>query len=545
MTPVSLPPPSSAPGVQSAPPVAPAAPSPATPLTPPQPLAPELSSAPGPTPSPWTAVDGYFTGVIDGVRVFWAPTPGADVSASLQFRVGMADETLPTHGISHLIEHLALFPLRSTSTQYNGMTGQITTEFVAAGSPDEVGAHLTSVANSLAALPFDRVDLESRVLRAEAAQRGPSAYGAALSLRYGPAAYGLYNHEELTLHTSRPDLIEWWRLTYFNRANAVLWITGQPPANLRLAALPDGHARPVQPAIPLPLQTPARIWLGASGVAMSMLTDRSVEASAAMRLLGEHLHGRLRDDLGLSYGVAANADVLAADLTHWIVAADCRREDTDAVLGHINAELARLRVYGFGDEAISGYQSEFERGQSSEHLGISEAVSAARNALLGAPPRRTDHTAREIMALTPGTVAHALAMAVASSLWIVPEGIRFADGRVHDVPVQGPLRFDGTRFVMTAAAVERRADGIDRTVHIAADGMTYEVAGSAVSVAWANVAAAKRWVDGWTLWGRDGFQFTLLLEEWEGANSIDATLRERISHELIVVSDERLFTPGA
>jgi hypothetical protein len=49
---------------------------------------------------------------VDGVPVFWAEgTP--QLGASLSFRVGTADEEFTHTGITHLVEHLALYRLRA------------------------------------------------------------------------------------------------------------------------------------------------------------------------------------------------------------------------------------------------------------------------------------------------------------------------------------------------------------------------------------------------------------------------------------------------
>ena len=47
---------------------------------------------------------------VDGVPVFWTES-GDEMLAGLVFRVGRADESLARGGITHLVEHLALYPL--------------------------------------------------------------------------------------------------------------------------------------------------------------------------------------------------------------------------------------------------------------------------------------------------------------------------------------------------------------------------------------------------------------------------------------------------
>ena len=58
------------------------------------------------------AVDGELTlyhDTVDGLSTYWVAN-GGPFRAVLVFRVGQADETLPTRGICHLVEHLAIEP---------------------------------------------------------------------------------------------------------------------------------------------------------------------------------------------------------------------------------------------------------------------------------------------------------------------------------------------------------------------------------------------------------------------------------------------------
>ena len=56
---------------------------------------------------------------VDGIPVFWAPAPGA-FRAALLFRVGVADETPAKRGITHIVEHLAMFGSESPAFESNG-----------------------------------------------------------------------------------------------------------------------------------------------------------------------------------------------------------------------------------------------------------------------------------------------------------------------------------------------------------------------------------------------------------------------------------------
>ena len=75
---------------------------------------------------------------VDGVPTLFAPDDGP-VRAGLVFRVGQADETLPTAGMTHLLEHLVLHRIGMTSHRANGSTEAFTTTFLMQGSPSGVG----------------------------------------------------------------------------------------------------------------------------------------------------------------------------------------------------------------------------------------------------------------------------------------------------------------------------------------------------------------------------------------------------------------------
>ena len=85
---------------------------------------------------------------VDGVPVLVAKTSGP-LRAGLMFRVGRADETLATGGITHLVEHLALHRHGVTDYHYNGMTGVTTTNFITQGTPEAVVAFLNGVCAGL------------------------------------------------------------------------------------------------------------------------------------------------------------------------------------------------------------------------------------------------------------------------------------------------------------------------------------------------------------------------------------------------------------
>ena len=118
--------------------------------------------------------------------VHFAELPGA-FSAALMFRTGRSDEPLGSCGISHLIEHLALFALGNPVHAYNGFVDLTRTVFYASGTRDEVAALLRDVCAALAGLPLDRLQDERRVLKTELAAVDPGCSRTA-SARPAPAS---------------------------------------------------------------------------------------------------------------------------------------------------------------------------------------------------------------------------------------------------------------------------------------------------------------------------------------------------------------------
>ncbi|MGW0884991.1 hypothetical protein [Streptomyces sp. NPDC002671] len=113
-----------------------------------------------------TALDGLVAHAgIQGIPTLYSPRQG-QITAGLFFRVGRADETLATSGLTHLVEHLALHRLGLSDLHYNGATANTYTLFHVTGDEDEVVAYLNGVCAALRDLPLDRRRFSARSPRA-------------------------------------------------------------------------------------------------------------------------------------------------------------------------------------------------------------------------------------------------------------------------------------------------------------------------------------------------------------------------------------------
>lgn len=198
---------------------------------------------------------------IAGVPAYLADVPGR-AQAALIFRVGWADETLPTHGLTHLVEHLVAGEY-GPRAPVSAAIRPCVTMFYAEGEPEEVGEALRAMAGRLGDLPVDRLSAETRVLRVESGEGGASdERGVLLGLRYGARGPGLIAFEQLGLHGATAASVQAHADRWFTRGNAALVATTRIPG-LDDLELGDGPLRPARSCPPLafdhlPAQAPVK-----------------------------------------------------------------------------------------------------------------------------------------------------------------------------------------------------------------------------------------------------------------------------------------------
>nr|WSX50232.1 insulinase family protein [Streptomyces sp. NBC_00974] len=281
---------------------------------------------------------------VDGVRTLLAHRPGP-LTAGLLFRVGRADETLATSGITHLVEHLALHRHgRPGDPHHNGATAAAYTRFQVTGTPAEVVEYLDGVCAALRDLPVERLETEKEILRTEAAGRSPGPARLSTMWRYGSRSYGLAGYAEVGLARLTGQQVRDWARTRFTAGNAVLWITGDTvPDGLGLG-LPRGPWQPLpEPASALP-DLPA-FFRGEDGsVVLTSVLPRSTGASLFAEVLGKELFRELRHESGYSYTATAEYDPRDAGSATLVAHADALPEKQEAMVGAFVDVLAKLRA---------------------------------------------------------------------------------------------------------------------------------------------------------------------------------------------------------
>ncbi|CAM5257660.1 hypothetical protein GCM10010329_05740 [Streptomyces spiroverticillatus] len=462
----------------------------------PAPAAPAFTAPPHVAEHP----DGIRLMEVQGIRVLLAPRPGP-VSAGLFFRVGRADETLATAGLTHLVEHLALHRHGVSDLHYNGATAATYTHFHVDGDLTDVASYLNGVCAALRDLPLERLETEREILRTEAAHRGHGANHQMPLWRYGARGHGLLSYPEHGLWHLGPDHVRHWAQTRFTRENAVLWITSDTlPPGLDLT-LPSGPPHPmpqVHSALP---QTPAYFGGDSGVVVMDAVVRRSTAAGIFADVLGRVLYRDLRQEGGYSYTATADYSPRDADFATITALADALPQKQDAVLGGFVDVLARLRAGRIEQADLDAVRTAKLRQFETPDLTAAMLPAHALSLLTGHRRASVAELTAELHATTLADL-HAVAQEVsAQALLQVPT--RGADwAGFTEAPQQSAEIVTGRRFT------SHESDEVALIIHPQA--VTLTAPGNAVTVKYAECAAMLVRPDGARhLTGFDGFSVSI------------------------------------
>jgi zinc protease len=360
-------------------------------------------------------------GSAGGVPVFFADAPPPFVGSVL-FRVGRADETAPTSGITHLVEHLALPITGRRALDFNGGVDNIVTQLWASGDADLVRPFLADTAARLRALPLARLETERDTLMAEEAAQGTSATRLAFALRFGPQHHGLTGYDEYGLRAVDADAVTAWANERFVGGNAAVWLAG-PLDELALELeLPAGpRFEPPEPrqldGIPWPCFY-AEGWFGV--VAFSLLARRSSAFSAALAILEHRVQARVRFELGLSYSPEAIFMPLTNDVVHVVMVVDTMAVNSSRVVEETLAVFDTLAEEGPSEEELDDERRFAERSLADPHQIPGHLYYAASQHLLGAEFEQPAALEQVRARLTRDEIAGALRDALDTMLVIAP-----------------------------------------------------------------------------------------------------------------------------
>lgn len=426
-------------------------------------------------------------GEIDGIPAFWWEGPPGESeagksTAGLMFRVGMADETLSTRGITHLLEHLVLYPLRvDAARHFNGQTGMLTTTFLTSGSAHEVTEFFKAVCATLRDLPASRVQKEKQVLKAEAGGRDLSPTALLWRHRYGAEGYGLCSYPELGLDRAGLGDLESWAVRGFTRGNAALWIVGgEPPDGLRLD-LPDGARMAVREMPGTIRRAPAYFNAKVAGPVFSGLVERSVAAQVYASVLADRVTGELRYQQALTYSPVTQYLVRDGRHAHIVAGADGTPESMSVLTAEFLRLVSRLREHPVEDSELRRVTERLSRHRDAPAPADvrAQVTRAAENTLLGRPIQDPEVWRQTLDGLTAGDVRRVAEEAFESGVFVLPPRQQpFIGGIPHvpwasegavpgrDVPA-ADAPFVATRLVIGEDGVSIGQDKEVRTVRFA------------------------------------------------------------------------------
>lgn len=127
---------------------------------------------------------------VDCVPVHHLSSADSVCTATLVFGVGSRDETLPSQGVLHALEHVVMAAAKDTAAGINASVGPSETEFVVSGSPPRVADFLAKICGGLAGPPVARLRAEAPVIAAELDEVGGPDL-ALLVARYGARDLGM------------------------------------------------------------------------------------------------------------------------------------------------------------------------------------------------------------------------------------------------------------------------------------------------------------------------------------------------------------------
>ncbi|NKQ54884.1 insulinase family protein [Amycolatopsis sp. K13G38] len=323
-------------------------------------------------------------GEIDGVPVFWNEQPGR-VSASLIFGVGVAHETFLGSGITHLVEHLAMRPLRTGRYDNNATTEMLHTSFDVTSGPETVVDHLRRICESLSELDTGPLEVERAVLQAEERVSDGPGVTAWLppSIWFGNQAYGLAGNVQIATVRATAGEVRAWAARWFHRGNAALVLSAPPPPNLRLP-LPDGPRQAPPVLKPFDLATPASTAIP-NGVVACALVGWTPAMACAAGILTMRLTDRLRHSEGLVYDVAFDHQPIGAHRALLGFGADVGDKHTRRVLDAIGDEIDSLGANGPKPEEIAADRAALVEDIGEPAFATYRAFDAAMAELTGWP----------------------------------------------------------------------------------------------------------------------------------------------------------------
>ena len=466
-----------------------------------------------------------------GVPFFAAETPPPFL-AGLTFRVGRADETAASAGLTHLVEHLVLPPASYPDVECNGMVENLYTTIWASGPTNDVRTFLEQVVGRFTALPLERLDVERRILLAEEEAQPWSSVRQASALRFGPIGHGLTGYGEFGLRGFTEDDVIRWTAERFTAGNAAIWMT-DPSFELDIS-LPPGTPWPAPEPRPAAYIEYPCVYRGGQpgGVLLSMMAERSEASAIGFRLLERRLRDRIRYELGLSYDVSGDLMPLTADAAHAWIGADVSGGNVDGWCDVAVRAFDTLVTDGPAEDELESEKARMQRRDVEPARWAGWLAWTAERHLLGEPYESRAESRRAFESVTRDQIGETLAAARSSLLLLGPEDTPVLPG-FAEYPLISPSRIDGRRHRPSALAARLRRDRRRLTVSPAGVSLTWRD-GSRLTARYDSTVLCFREETSRTLLTDDGFFVHIDAEDWTAGKKVLGEIDAAIPPDLVV-----------
>lgn len=486
---------------------------------------------------------------IDGIPVYHAAI-GMTYTGALIFGVGLRDETPPTAGLAHLVEHLVMAKLGKVTVSHNAVTSDESISFYAQGSPTAVADFLTRVAEAvsdLSSLTEADVAEQRRVISAELGSDDERPGRGALLDRFGARSIGMLDvgtpgHRSLT----RTHVLD-FAATWLHAGNAAVTLSGDVPDALRVG-LPAAR--------PLPDRAGAEVfregvWIvnGAVPVNLTMVLSGTSDDPAALiagPLLADAILHDLRTNRQLIYSVAPFVAPLTRNSRFVAYALDPRPEDSVKAAARALGVVRRLSSDGPTEDELAEALASWAQGDEEPENQFGKLESIATSILRGRREQNDLFSVADVMGATQDGVRALIAAALPSVSVTFGDEVPVTDGDatthalgLSPVAIPPPLYSTMSKSDLfkrlTKPGVEtlrpklfRGAMGsqiiVDHDRLVCTDRMgTMEVAFAEVALA--SYSEQHRV---WVILADDGRFFVVELDQWRAANKAHALLEQRV-----------------
>jgi hypothetical protein len=475
---------------------------------------------------------------VDQVAAIWADAP-PPLKAGLLFRTGAADENLTIAGQTHLIEHLALSAVGDVARQHTGFVGGVATGFYTMGQVQEVSSFLTSLCDALTSLPGDRLEGEKQILAAENAARPYDVCSNLLMWRYGATGYGRLGMPQIGIRSATIEQLHQYSARRFTKENAVLWLSGPPPTDLRLR-LPHGVKQLLPPLALIQQSYPS--WFcddACGGIAVGSMVPRVSASSLFCEIANKRLLERLRTARAVSYSPWVLYDPLNADTAHLVLYADShqdRREELASEFGEVVEGLDKV------DEA----EVENARKQMLERWTgalapppadrmMMEVQRAAMDWIFGKEFESIETLATEMMSVRASDVSKFGRDVQATALFALPSKARIMLSMGVQAPPSIGRAVQGREILSIDAPLQRQ-----RLVHGPEGVSLLHPDGTHLTARYSELAAALYFDDGClVLFSPDASALTVEPTLWRDGQSVCRKIREQVPAHLLLAQGSR------